>query len=157
MLRKFAGIATVLTLSATTLWADDTIAVTDAYARASTPMSVSGAAFMVIENHGATDDRLIAVRSNIADRVELHTHISDANGVMKMVEVEEGFPVAAGQSHALARGGDHVMLLGLKESLTEGKQFPLTLVFEHAGEITVDVPVDLTRMPGSKGAMKMSN
>lgn len=157
MLRKFAGVAAVLTLSATALWADGTIAVTDAYARASTGMSVSGAAFMVIENHGTADDRLIAARSDIAEKVELHTHISDANGVMKMVEVEEGFPVAAGTRHALARGGDHVMFLGLREPLTNGKQFPLTLVFERAGEITVDVPVDLTRMPGGHGAMKLSN
>jgi len=35
----------------------------------------------------------------------------------------------------------HVMLMGLKSPLTAGTSFSLTLNFEHAGEVTVDVPV----------------
>lgn len=123
------------------------IAVTDAYARVSTPMAKSGAAFMVIENTGAEEDRLVAAASDIAARVELHTHKADANGVMQMLEVTEGFAIPAGGSHALARGGDHVMFLGLNRSLAHGDVVTVTLTFEKAGEITLDVPVDLERKP----------
>lgn len=130
--------------------------VEDAYARVSTKMSASGAAFMQIMNDTGADDRLIDVRSDVAERVELHTHQGDANGVMKMVHVEEGFAVPAGEVHMLKRGGDHVMFLGLTQTLHHGDVVPLTLVFEKAGEINVEVPVDLERKPGH-GGMKHNN
>ena len=117
------------------------ISVTDPYARSSSSMAKSGAVFMMIENTGAADDRLVAASAPVAERVELHTHLEDGNGVMRMVEVKDGFGVPAGGDHALKRGGDHVMLMGLTEALEDGKSFPLTLVFEQAGEITIDVPI----------------
>ena len=71
------------------------------------------------------------------------------------LEGEDGFAVPAGGGHMLERGGDHVMLMGLTESLEDGESFPLTLVFEEAGEVVVEVPVDLTRQPehGDHGGM----
>ncbi|MCR9088444.1 MAG: copper chaperone PCu(A)C [Rhodobacteraceae bacterium] len=143
-----AALAATLTLAAP-LAAENTIAikVTDPYARASSPMAKSGAVFMIILNQSQADDRLIAASAPVAERVELHTHIEDSNGVMRMIEVEDGFSVPSGGEHALKRGGDHVMLMGLTESLDDGESFPLTLVFEQAGEIVIDVPVDLTRTP----------
>jgi copper(I)-binding protein len=121
--------------------AHDGLAVRDAYVRASGPMAMSAAAFMVIENHRAIDDRLISARSEAARRVELHTHRQDAQGVMRMVEVPEGFVIPAGGEHALERGGDHVMLMGLTSPLTEGATVRITLVFEVSGELEVEVPV----------------
>src|SRR6056297_1618620 len=69
------------------------ITIDDAYARASNTMA--GAAFMSITNTSDTDDRLVAVASDVAERVELHTHLEDANGVMRMIEVEDGFAIPA--------------------------------------------------------------
>ncbi|MCU0907946.1 MAG: copper chaperone PCu(A)C [Rhodobacteraceae bacterium] len=126
--------------------AHDGFAVRDAYARASSAAAQSGAIFMVIENHRDIDDRLIAARSDVAERVELHTHLSDSAGVMRMVEVEDGFAIPAEGEHALARGGDHVMLLGLTRPLLDGEIVTLTLVFEQSGELVVEVPVDNARM-----------
>jgi len=123
------------------------IVVSDSYARASRPGAPSGAAFMIIENTGDTADRLIAARSDISKRVELHTHIEQSDGVMKMVEVEEGFEIAAGATYALKRGGDHVMFMGLTETLEQGGEVTVTLVFEQAGEMTLTVPVDNERKP----------
>lgn len=127
------------------------ILVREAYARASGPNAISGAAFMVLENTGARDDRLVAAASDSAERVELHTHLSDPNGVMRMVEVEDGFAVPAGQTHALARGGDHVMLIGLTRPLAHGDTVTLQLTFEQAGTLELTVPVDLERMPAGHG------
>ncbi len=127
--------------------AEGEITVLDPYARASTMMSSSGAAFMVIENHTGADDRLVSAASDIAERVELHTHVADANGVMQMIEVPEGFVIPANGSHALQRGADHVMFLGLTRPLAQGDIIPVTLTFETAGEVVVEVPVDLERKP----------
>lgn len=131
----------------------DGIMIHDPYARASAMMSQSGAAFMEIMNQTDTDDRLIAARSDVAQRVELHTHVEDDNGVMRMMEVEEGFAIPAGGGHALARGGDHVMFLGLNQSFEHGDEIEVTLVFEEAGEMTVTIPIDLERNPMRGGAM----
>lgn len=149
--RSFAAAAVAALMSSLILpgvaRAEGAIAITDAYARSSTIMSASGAAFMVIENHSAADDRLVSAASDVAERVELHTHKADANGVMQMIAVPEGFVIPAGGSHALQRGADHVMFLGLTRPLEQGETVELTLEFEKAGEVVIEVPVDLERKP----------
>jgi len=118
------------------------IKISDAYARVSGPSAKSGAAFMIIENAAAADDRLIAATSEVAAKVELHTHTEDAAGVMQMVHVPEGFVIPAQGQHALARGGDHVMLMGLTQDLKEGDMVPATLIFEQAGRVEVEFMID---------------
>jgi hypothetical protein len=126
-------------------YAADTIVVSDAYARASSPAALSGGAFMIVQNTGAEADRLLSAASTIAEKTELHTHIADANGVMQMVEVPDGWSIPAGGAHALKRGGDHVMFLGLKKPMAHGDVVEVTLKFEKAGDLLVQIPVDLER------------
>ena len=121
------------------------ITISDAYARSSAMMSQSGAAFMVIQNDAEADDRLLSASSDAAKMVQLHTHKQDASGVMQMIEVPEGFVVPAKGTHALARGADHVMFMGLSQPWKQGDVLHVTLTFEKAGEVKIDVPVDLTR------------
>jgi len=138
-------------LAATTLLASAALAegivVNDPYARVSAKMSASGAAFMIIENQTGEADRLIDAKSDVSEKVELHTHKEDDQGVMRMIHVEEGFDLPADGKIEMVRGGHHVMFLGLKEPLENGDVVPVTLVFEKAGEVQIDVPVDLDRMP----------
>ena len=159
---KLLAPVAALTLALPAL-ADETIVVTDSYARVAGPSAKSGAIFMVIENPGVSDDRLVAAKTDVAKRVELHTHKMTADGVMQMIEVPEGFAVPAGGSHALARGGDHIMLMGLTDRLDDGDTVALTLTFEQAGDIAIEVPVDLNRKPehgaghGHMHGQKMTN
>ncbi len=142
----FKMLATVAAATLTTAaWAQDSITVEDAYARSSGKSAKAGAAFMMIQNAGEADDRLIAAESDVAARVELHTHQVEANGVAKMIHVEEGFVIPAGETHMLKRGGDHVMFMGISAPFEHGATVPVTLIFEKAGEIEVDIPVDLER------------
>lgn len=131
------------------------ITVEDAYARAASPMSKTGAAFMVIHNEGGAVDRLVAVSSDAAARVELHTHQEDANGVMRMLHVEKGFELPADGEIVMKRGGKHVMLMGLTAPLEQGAAVSITLTFENAGDVVVEVPVDLERQ--DHGAMTHGN
>ncbi|MCU0902012.1 MAG: copper chaperone PCu(A)C [Cypionkella sp.] len=146
MLMKSLLAAAVLAI-ATPVLAHEGVHVVDPYARVMGANAKSGAAFMVIENHGKTDDRLLKATSDVAERVELHTHKADAQGTMQMLEVPEGFVIPAGGSHALARGGDHVMFLGLTRSLAHGDVVTVTLTFEREGDVVVEIPVDLERKP----------
>lgn len=127
--------------------AHDGIRIEAPYARIIGASAKSGAVFMTLVNHSIEDDRLVAVKTDAAARAELHTHSMDANGVMTMGEVKEGFPVAGMETHLLDRGGDHIMLLGLTRTFAPGDVISLTLTFERSGDIVIDVPVDNDRVP----------
>lgn len=48
----------------------------------------------------------------------------------------------AGATVKLQPGGLHIMLMGLKPPLKEGDRVPLTLRFDQAGEVKVELHVD---------------
>lgn len=113
------------------------LVVTDPWARAS--VTTTGAAYLVIENRGATGDTLLEVRSGAAEKVEIHTMTMDGM-VMKMRRLD-ALPIEAGETVRLAPGGYHLMLMGLGEPLAEGMSIPLILVFEKAGDVEISAPV----------------
>ena len=115
------------------------VEVKDAWARATPGKAVNGAAFLTIENESPHAEKLIKATADVADRVELHTHLME-NGVMKMRQVKD-IPIPEYGTTALKPGSYHIMLLGLKAPLKEGTTFPLTLTFESAGTKTVTVTV----------------
>ena len=51
----------------------------------------------------------------------------------------------------LQPGGFHIMLLGLKQGLAAGSRLPLTLTFEKAGSVQMDVPVEAMGSMGPSG------
>ncbi len=148
--RSLVAAAFAVTLLALPAWADG-IQIKDPYARAAGPSAQAGAVFMMISNETGQDDRLIAARSDVAKRVELHTHIETGDGVMKMTEIEGGIELPAGATHHMIRGADHVMLMGLTGPLEQGAEIEVILIFEQAGEVAVTIPVDNERKP-AKGA-----
>lgn len=141
---KTTIIAALAALMPVGAMAHDGVGVSDAYARSANP--VTGAAFMVLSNHRDVDCSLVGVASDVAERVELHTN-REVDGVMKMIRIEEPIEIAPYASHALQRGGDHVMFMGVKQPLKDGDMIPLTLDFGDCGTETVEVPVDNQRMP----------
>lgn len=141
---KIVAYAAVAALFPLASFAHDAVAVEDAYARASNPKA--GAAFMVLDNHREVACTLVGVSSDVAERVELHTH-GEVDGIMKMTQIEDGINLPAGGQHALARGGDHVMLMGLREPLENGQLVSLTLDFGDCGTVEVEAPVDNDRQP----------
>jgi periplasmic copper chaperone A len=127
-----------------------TLRIDGAWARATPPGGKVGGAFVTLANTGDAPDRLVSAASPVADRVELHTHIKDGD-VMRMREVEGGIPLPPGDTVKLQPGGFHIMLLGLKQALAAGSSFPLTLTFEKAGSVQVDVPVETMGSMGPGG------
>lgn len=115
------------------------VAVEKAWARATPGKAKNGGAYLMIANTGAAGDRLVAAAADVAERVEIHTHLND-NGVMRMRKVE-GVDVPAGGTVMLKPGGYHIMFLGLNKPLVKGGSFPLTLTFEKAGKQTVQVQI----------------
>lgn len=99
-----------------------------------------GAVYLDVRVTGA-GDALIAAGAEIAADVQLH-EIATVDGSAMMREVEGGIAIAPGGSVSLRPGGYHVMLLGVAEVPAPGETFALTLAFERAGRVTVDVTVE---------------
>jgi hypothetical protein len=139
------GFAATL-LMATSAFAEG-LMVKDPYARAARPNAPTGAAFMKLINYSDQDITLMGVSSDVAKRVELHTHIDNGEGVMQMSEIEGGITIPAGEMHMMNRGGDHVMMMGLTQSLVDGETISVTFEFENGAEMVVEIPVDNARKP----------
>lgn len=123
------------------------LAIENPWTRATPPRARAGGAYMMIMNTGTAEDRLVGGTSPVAERIEIH-EMAVENDVMRMREVEGGLAIPAGGSVELKPGGYHVMLMGLTETLEEGRDIPLTLEFKEAG--TVDV-VLTTKAIGAAG------
>jgi len=111
------------------------------WARATPPSAPAGGGFLKITNTGSTPDRLVSASSPAAELVQVHEMKMDGN-VMRMREVEKGLEIPAGGSVKLAPGGLHLMMMGLKGPLKQGTSVPVTLVFEKAGRIDVELTVE---------------
>ena len=117
------------------------VAVDAPWVRATVPQQTATGAFMRLT--ASRDLRLIGARSDVAQNTEVH-EMAMQGQMMRMRQVPE-LPLPRGQAVALAPGGYHVMLIGLKRPLSAGEQVMLTLVFEDASgkrsEQTVQAPV----------------
>jgi copper(I)-binding protein len=115
------------------------LVVMEAWSRPTPPGATVGALYFSIANTGNHADRLVALSSPAAKKIELHDSQS-VNGVIEMrplnsLECPPGTTVVAGT------GGLHAMLLGLTQPLVPGATFSVTLQFRDAGAVTVPVAV----------------
>lgn len=114
----------------------------------------AGAVYFTVVNPGPESDRLLRVETAMAQAAEPHESV-DENGVVRMVARPEGFEIPAGGTLELAPGGKHIMLAAPKVPAGVAGLLPLTLHFEHAGEI--EVQAALSPMDGmDHGAMDHS-
>lgn len=154
---RFGVLALAAFLAMPTAWAQDVtqgdLKIVRPWARETARMARAGGAFMTIENTGGTPDRLLKAVSPVAARTEVHTVIQDGD-VMRMREVP-ALDLAPKSKVELKPGGYHVMLMDLKAPLKAGDRFPLTLTFEKAGTITVEITVEKLAGPApDHGTMK---
>jgi len=99
----------------------------------------NGGAFLTLRNSGAAPDRLLSASTPLARTTEIHETVREGD-VMRMRPVT-AIEVPAGGSVTLRPGGAHVMMTGLSQALRVGTTVPLTLTFERAGAVEVQVAV----------------
>ncbi|MFC6337739.1 copper chaperone PCu(A)C [Pseudomonas karstica] len=119
----------------------DDLIVSNPWSQELPPNAPTVAAYFVIHNKGKYPDRLLSVDTPVAAKAELHEHVMQGD-LMKMQRVPS-VAVPAGGDLTFAPMAYHVMLLDLKDRslLRDGQHFPLTLNFEKAGPVNVEVLV----------------
>ena len=115
--------------------------VSQPWARATATTAPTGGGYLTITNTGTTPDRLVSIKSPVANMVQIHEMKMEGN-VMRMRELDGPLEIKPGATMTLAPGGFHLMMMGLKAPLKQGEKVPLTLVFEKAGEIDVELDVE---------------
>ena len=120
----------------------DGVTVEGAWGRVSPMSAENGAFYMQLVNDSAEDDALLSATAELCGTVELHESYMADDGTMAMRPVEGGnIPVPAGETVELKVGSLHVMCLGVGDGFAVGQTVPVTLVFEKAGEVQVDVEI----------------
>lgn len=108
--------------------------------KAMLPGAKVGGGGFVVKNASSADDRLLAVESPAAGRVELH-EMQMENEVMKMRKLDGGIAIPAGTTVELRSGSLHLMFMEVKKPFAEGDTVPVTLTFEKAGKVDYVLPV----------------
>lgn len=112
--------------------------ITGGFTRATLPNAPVGGGFLTIINTGAEADRLVSASAAIAKETQIHEMAMEGD-VMKMRQLKDGVEVPAGESVTLEPGGMHLMFMGLNGAIKEGDVVPLTLTFEKAGTVDVEL------------------
>ena len=139
-MRRLGALLVALVMVVVACGDDSAITIENEWARAGQRVVTNGAAYMHLT--AAEDDALIgaAVDSSIADHAEVHEIVMDADGAMMMREMAR-LELPAGEMVELKPGSYHVMFIDVVETFEPGMKFDVTLQFENAGDITVEVEV----------------
>jgi len=100
------------------------------------------AGYVTIVNDSDAEDRLVSASSARATSVDLHEMSMD--GAVMRMRMVSAVDIPAHGHFALAPGGTHLMFNGVSTPFVEGERIPVQLTFEHAGVVSVELPVSRT-------------
>lgn len=115
------------------------VAVLEPWTRAPAAIAPTAAGYMALRNNGSQPERLLSASSPLARAVELHE--TRMNGdVMRMRQLDTGLVLPPGSTVRLD--------LGLSRAFKRGERVPMTLRFEHGGEVNIELQLEA---PGARG------
>lgn len=123
------------------------VVVLEPWARATAASAPAAAGYMTLRNAGSQPERLLSASSPLARTVELHETRMDGD-VMRMRQLDTGLVLPPGSTVRLDPGGTHFMLVGPARAFKRGERVPMTLRFEHGGEVNIELQVEA---PGARG------
>jgi copper(I)-binding protein len=124
--------------------------VQDAWIRQTVPGQRGTGAFMKLQ--APQGSRLVGVATPVAGVAEVH-EMKMEGGTMRMRELKDGLVLPARQPVELKSGGNHLMLMDLKQPMVKGTTVPLVLRFEDAKGVKSEREVQvMVGAPEGKGA-----
>jgi|SRR5438552_16854162 len=94
---------------------------------------------MTIKNAGERPDKLLSATTSMAAKAELR---EAGAGPATEGKVIKTVPVGSHREVDLKRAGPHIVLIGMKKQLGPYDSFFMTLAFERAGTVEVEVTVE---------------
>jgi len=116
------------------------------WARAAEETADTAGGYFTVVNKGGDRDRLIAAATPAAGKVEIHA-IKVVGADIRMRAVD-GLVFHPGTTIELKPRGYHLLMTELKTPMAKGARVPVTLTFERAGDISVEMVVEA---PGQVG------
>ncbi len=114
------------------------LTVDDPWTRPTPPGVTMGVGYMSIHNGGSTDVTLTGAASAKSDKVTLHESVTN-NGVVSMQFQEDGIRIPAGETVMLKPHGYHLMLEGLDRGIQRNAAVPVTLSFDGAEAMNIEL------------------
>lgn len=105
------------------------------------------AAFGVLVNGGTEPITITSASSAVASTIELHETVKNDDGTMSMQPKQGGFTLESSETHELAPGGDHIMLMNLARPVMPGQVVTLTLSMSDGS--TKDVAFTVKNFTGA--------
>lgn len=118
----------------------DSIDIEHPWSRPTPPGTPMGVGYMVIRNQSDENVTLVGASTPRAGHVSIHETLMK-DGVMRMQPVRKGLPIPAGNMVELKPHSYHLMLEKLTEPLKEGESIPLTLTFDGAEPVVIELQV----------------
>jgi copper(I)-binding protein len=128
----------------------DDLTISPAWAHATPAGAETSAVYFSIENSGSQLETLLRASSPVAgDAMFARTTEHDGESLVEQIW---SIDVVAGRKVNFQPEGRHVMLKALKQPLVAGTRIPLTLQFQFAGEVTMQVQILPANASGPKVA-----
>ncbi|MDX1554044.1 MAG: copper chaperone PCu(A)C [Marinobacter sp.] len=122
-------------------YTEGNITIDHPWSRPTPPGVPMGVGYMAITNHGDSDIAFTSATTPRAKNVSIHESTMN-DGTMSMRPIKDGLTIPAGETVELKPHGYHLMLEKLKGPLKEGESIPLTLTFEGAADMNVELNVE---------------
>lgn len=125
------------------------LVISEPWARGESEAAPQCGGFFVVTNKGETADRLVSASSKVAERIEIHA-IRVVGGGMRMRRLEDGLRIPAETALTLRPRGYHLLMVGLKVPLATGAALPVTLVFDKAGSVDIELVIRANGLVGNE-------
>ena len=116
------------------------IFITKAEVREIPPGSEVTAGYMEIKNNTNLNEKLVKVRSECFDKIEIHNIVTDEDETVKMEKVR-GVIINSGETVEFKPGSFHLMLSGVKCDLATKEELTLTLYFQKLGKKVINATI----------------
>lgn len=144
MLKRFKLVLLISALcvasSYASMYKKENITVESPWLRAKSAGAKVVGGYAHIINNGDKDEYLVAVRSPISKKIQLH-EMKTVNNVMTMHALRKPILIKAHSDFTLKPGSYHIMFMKVKKPVVQGTKVPATFLFRNAGalDVTFDV------------------
>lgn len=139
MLSRILTFAGAMTLAPALLAESTSVSIENAWVRALPPVQQTTAAYLTLNNSGATPLRVVGATVAGAGKVEIHIS-REVDGLVRMEQLTT-LEVAPQATYALAPGGTHLMLFELEAMPQPGESRTLCIEFAEAAAVCTEAEV----------------